>query len=25
VILLVLFIIFSCSIITGTNWFEFGF
>lgn len=25
VILLVLLIIFSCSVITGTNWFEFGF
>jgi hypothetical protein len=25
VILLVLFIVFACSIITGTNWFQFGF
>ena len=25
VILLVLFIIFACSILTGTNWLEFSF
>ncbi len=25
VILLALFILFSCSILTGTNWFDFGF
>lgn len=24
-ILLILFVIFACSIITGTNWLEFGF
>jgi hypothetical protein len=25
VILLVLFIVFACSIMTGTNWFQFSF
>ena len=24
-ILLILFVAFSCSVITGTNWLEFGF
>jgi hypothetical protein len=24
-ILLILFIALSCSVLTGTNWFEFGF
>jgi len=24
-IMLILFIALSCSVITGTNWFEFGF
>ncbi len=25
IILLVLFVLFSCSVLTGTNWFDFGF